>query len=65
MRIGLVNTLYELKIALKIFLVKNVVVSIIVIGAQIDDNDVGRWMFAEIPHFRIVTVDLYCSARRV
>lgn len=65
MKIGLVNTLYELKIALKIFLVKNVVVSIIIVGAQIDDNDVGRWMFAEIPRFRIVTVDPYCSARRV
>ena len=65
MRIGLVNILYEFKITLKIFLVKNVVVSIIVVGAQIDDNDVGRWVFAEIPHFRIVTVDLYCSARRV
>lgn len=65
MGIDLVNTLYELKIALKIFLVSNVVVSVIVIGAQIDDNDAGRWMFAEVPHFRIVTVDLYRPVRRV
>lgn len=65
MGIDLVNTLYELKIALKIFLVSNVIMSVIVVGAQIDDNNVGRWMFTEIPHFRIVIVDLYRSARRV
>jgi hypothetical protein len=42
----------------KVPLVGDVVVRVVVVGAEIYHRDVSRWVLLEVPDLRLVTLDL-------
>jgi len=58
LRPHLVDILNELSVRRNIRLRSDIIVSIIVVSAKVDDNDIRSWVSLEIPWLRVHSVDL-------
>lgn len=59
------NIVYQLNVAFVVAVTSNIVVRVVVIGAQVDDHEISSGMSFEVPGFWLVSVDLLSSVRCV
>lgn len=58
----MVNLANKIDVAAQILLTRNIVVSIVIIGTQVDDNNIRSLMMRKVPKRWVVAINHFCSA---